>query len=376
MNNFTATVLDSPTVSTSRETLRFLIDHAASPDMTRFYLYIALGFLATLVVQRLAVRLVRLFLRKSPQEVVNRVAGALRMPLGLLTFSYFFVLGFDAIRAMPPELWMHVHYDLYPVLNGLLILLCSFRLVDIIAQVLRKRWESEATTLDERWADLIGLVGKLIVSLGAGIFIIQKIDPSFNIIPLLTGVSFVGAAVALASQSTIANAIGSLEIMVDRLFKEGDRISFGEYDGFVIRMGLRSITLAALTGEKINLPNKDLVDKQIRNYTRGKFNRTTISVGVLYDNSRAQLERALALLNTVVRANPRIDSCETSLRRFADSSIELQAIFWADYKTSLEYNRLMSDLQLALKEAFDQAGIAFAFPTQTVYLKKEMEGQP
>jgi MscS family membrane protein len=371
MNIFSATVLDSPTVSTSRETINYLMDHAGSSDMIRFYIYLAAGFLATLVVQRMAAQVVRRVLRTSSPDVVERVSGALRMPLGLLTFSYFFILAFDAIGSMPHELWMHVHSDLYPVLNGLLVLVCSFRLVDIIAQVLRKRWQGETTNLDERWADLIGLVGKLIVSLGAGIFIIQKIDPTFNIVPLLTGVSFVGAAIALASQNTIANAIGSMEIMVDRLFKEGDRISFGEYDGFVVRMGLRSITLAALTGEKINLPNKDLVDKQIRNYTRGRFNRTALTIGVLYDNSRAQLERALALMESVIRANPRVDQCETSLHRFADSSVELQAIFWADYKTSPEYNRLLSDIQLSLKEAFDQAGIAFAFPTRTIYLKRE-----
>jgi len=76
-------------------------------------------------------------------------------------------------------------------------------------------------------------------------------------------------------------------------------------------------------------------------------------------------------METIVRANPRVDQCETSLRKFADSSVELQAIFWADYKTSLEYNRLLSDIQITLKEAFDAAGIAFAFPTQTVYLKRE-----
>lgn len=371
MNNFSSTVLNSPTITTGRDAFDFLVDHANSQDMTRFYIYIATGLLATLLVRYLAVRLVRLLLRKSPQDVVERVAVALRVPLGLLTFSYFFILGFDAITSMPHELWMHVHSDLYPILNGLLILICSFRLVDIIAQVLRKRWESEATNLDERWADLIGLTGKVIVSFGAGMFIVQKIDPTFNIVPLLTGVSFIGAAVALASQSTLANAIGSLEIMVDRLFKEGDRISFGEYDGFVTRMGLRSITLTALTGEKINLPNKDLVDKQIRNYTRGKFNRTTIVIGALYDNSRADLERALALMHSVIRANPHVNGCETNLLRFADSSVDLQAIFWADYKTASDYNRLMSDLQLALKEAFDQAGIAFAFPTRTVYLKRE-----
>jgi MscS family membrane protein len=371
MNIFAVAVLDSPTVATSREAFQFLVDNAGKSDMTRFYLYIAIGLVATFLVQWMAVLLVRRLLRNSPRDVIQRVAGALRMPLGLLTFSYFFILAFDAITAMPHELWQHVHSDLYPILNGLLILICSFRLVDIIAQVLRKRWEGESTNLDERWADLIGLTGKTIVSVGAGLFIIQKIDPSFNILPLLTGVSFVGAAVALASQSTIANAIGSMEIMIDRLFKEGDRISFGEYDGFVVRMGLRSITLAALTGEKINLPNKDLVDKQIRNFTRGKFNRTNITVGVLYDVNRAGLERALGLLETIIRANPHVDSCETSLHRFADSSVELQAIFWADYKTSQVYNRLMSDVQLALKEAFDKEGIAFAFPTQTVYLKKE-----
>ena len=72
-----------------------------------------------------------------------------------------------------------------------------------------------------------------------------------------------------------------------------------------------------------------------------------------------------------MKANSRVNSCETSLRAFADSSVELQAIFWADYKTSTEYNGLMGDIQLALKEAFDKAKIAFAFPTRTVYLKKE-----
>jgi len=370
MNNFADLIQQSPTLNTARHAIRFLAHHAGSEDLISFYIYISAGLLATLLVYRFSGRIVRKILRKSPPDLTDRIADALRTPACLLTFSYFFIIAFDAITKMPPVLWMHMHSDIYPILNGLLVLICSFRIVDIIAQILRKRWESETTNLDERWADLIGRIGKLIVAIGAGIFIIQKIDPSFNIVPLLTGISFVGAAVALASQSTIANAIGSMEIMIDRLFKEGDRISFGEYDGFVIRMGLRSVTLAALTGEKINLPNKDFVDKQIRNYTRGKLHRTSIVVGVLYEKTRADLEKTLALLESVVSASARVNGCETSLLRFADSSVQLQAIFWADYKTSSEYNKLMSDIQLAIKESFDQAKIEFAFPTQTVYLKK------
>lgn len=368
---FADTIPDSPALNTAHHAARFLIHHADSSDMTRFYIYIAIGLLATLLVQRMAFYVVRLMLRKSPPEIAGRIADALRMPAGLLTFSYFFMLGFDSISAMPPELWMHVHSNLYPILNGLLVLVCSFRLVDIIAQILRKRWEGESTHLDERWADLIGRLGKVIISVGAALFIVQKIDPDFNIVPLLTGVSFVGAAVALASQNTIANAIGSMEIMIDRLFKEGDRISFGEFDGFVVRMGLRSITLAALTGERINLPNKDLVDKQIRNYTKNKLNRTTITIGVLYSNSRADLEKAVALMQAAITAHPHVTGGETNVYRFSDSSIDLQSIFWADYRIFTEYNKLINDLLLAIKESFDQAGIDFAFPTRTVYLKKD-----
>ena len=371
MNNFFSTVLNSPTVSTSRAIILYLIENAASSDMSRFYLYVAMGLLGALLVQRLALHVVRRLLRKSEPDVVERVAGALRMPLGLLTFSYFFLIGFDAIKSMPHELWMHVHSDLYPILNGLLILICSFRLVDIISQILRKRWQSEAVQLDERWADLLGIVGKGIVSLGAGLFIIQKIDPTFNIVPLLTGISFVGAAVALASQNTIANAIGSMEIMVDRLFKEGDRISFGAYDGFVVRMGLRSITLASLTGEKINLPNKDLVDKQIRNFTRGKFVIASFAVSIPYDNTRAKIERATALMEKVIGTHPKVEKCEASLRRLGENAIELQAWYLADFKTGSEYTKILSDIQLAIKEAFDEAGIAFAFPSQTFLLKQE-----
>jgi small-conductance mechanosensitive channel len=371
MTFFADSPLNSPTIKTTRATVHYMANHATGPEFLRFYIYLALGILATLLVLRLTSWVVRKSLRQSPPEVVDKVTSAVRIPLSLLVFSYFLLVGFDAITDMPHELWMHVHENLYPIFTGLLVLVCAFRLVDLIAHLLRQRWQSETVQLDERWADLIGLVGKAIVSIGAGIFIIEKIDPSFNIIPILTGLSFIGAAVALASQNTIANAIGSLEIMADRLFKEGDRISFGEYDGFVTRMGLRSITLTALTGEKINLPNKDLVDKQIRNYTRGKFVSSSLVVGILYSHSRAEIEKALELMQAVARSHARVESCGANLRRFADSAVELQLWFLADFKNGGEYGQIMSEIHLALKEAFDQAGIVFAFPTQTVHLKRE-----
>ena len=62
---------------------------------------------------------------------------------------------------------------------------------------------------------------------------------------------------------------------------------------------------------------------------------------------------------------------EVSLLALCDGVRALPLASAQDYKTSTEYNGLMNDIQLALKESFDQAKIDFAFPTRTVYLKKE-----
>jgi hypothetical protein len=77
-------------------------------------------------------------------------------------------------------------------------------------------------------------------------------------------------------------------------------------------------------------------------------------------------------METAVCAHPRVDKCEATVRRFGDSSMELQAIFWADYKTAEEFNRLVSDLHLALKEGLDRADIGFVYPATIARVKSEL----
>lgn len=328
-----------------------------------------MGVIAMWGVNYTACRFIRRWLANLNPEYTERLIKALTGPLKLLVLSYFLLWSFDQIRAMPSTLWQRVHHDLFPVLTGLTVLVFAFRVVDIIAYVLRVRWSTESTNLDERWADLFGKVGKSIVVVIGGLIILQ--DLGWNVIPFLTGASFLGAAVALASQSTIANAIGSLEIMADRLFKEGDRISFGEYDGFVSKMGLRSISLVSMTGEKINLPNKDLVDKQIRNYSRGKWVRNIARVGIAYDHGRGDIEKAMRILNEILEAHPKIDKHNVYFKEFGDSTLNLEAVYWADYKTAPEYNEIVTALNMEIKERFDAEKLVFAFPTRTIYVKKD-----
>lgn len=349
-----------------RDSLSYMLTQGTEHEWANALKYFAAGLLVAAASGWVIRVCFRHLLRAFGEDVTKKLTRAFIGPVALFWVAYFSLIGFDCFKGMPGAIWMHVHSNVYPMINALIVFILAYRSVDIVSKVLHLRWVSHSK-LDERWADIMGAVGKTIV-IAAGILMALG-SMGVNILPLLTGAGFFGAALALASQNTIANAIGSLEIMIDRLFKEGDRISFGDYDGFVTRMGLRSVELTALTGEKINLPNKDLVDKQIRNYSRDKLVRTTITVSVPYNSSRADVQRALATLDAAVSASPRARNVQTAFSRFTDSALELQAIFWADYKTYTQYNELISELHLNVKEAFDKEKLEFAFPTTTVYLQ-------
>ncbi len=316
-------------------------------------------------------QLARLYLRRAGErwqdpQLAERILQALRGPLSLLVFLYFALWAFDQFKAMPGTLWTRVHKDFYPTINGIVLLMLGFRLVDIVTHLLRRRWAAEPGALDEYWASILGWIGKGALLGVGGMMLLQQLG--INILPLLTGAGFLGAAIALASQKTIANAIGSLEILLDRLFRIGDRIAFDQYDGFVSHMGLRSIRLAALTGEVITIPNQEVAGRQIRNFSREytdkdghrhKAVRTTLTAASSYHTPRAKLDASLATLRKIVTADSRVREVETGVQRFGVATIELEVVFWADYHTSTEYRKLVTDLHLAVKEAFDTAGLEF-----------------
>jgi MscS family membrane protein len=347
----------------------YLSQRALLQEWLKFSGILVLGLIITWILKQRVVALIqKRFLAKNP-ALSQKLEAIVSGPLQFIVFAYFLLLGFDQFKGMPPALWQRVH-DLYPIINIIALFLFAFRGVDLLAEVLRQRWANENTALDESWARLLGILGRIIVGLIGLLILLGKLGIDY--LPLLTGAGFLGAAFALASQSTIANAIGSFEIMMDRLFKEGDHVSFGEYNGFVAKMGLRSIQLISLTGEKITLPNKDLVDKQIRNFTRKGWNCLIFTVGLTYTTPRSGIEEAMRLLRSIGDDHPRVKEPQIFLRNLSAYSVDLQFQCWTDYKNASEFNTILSDLNLAIKERFDQAGLQFAFPTQTLHVIPEV----
>ncbi len=356
-------------LNTAKEMILHLLDSAETQELFFAGLFFTLALVVPWIAQRVVGGVFRKVFRKLDRDLVESAIQAIKGPLAIYIFVTFTVLSLGQFEHIPKGLHQFAGYA-ETVLNGVAVLVFCFRVVDIIAILFKRRMMKGAKTeLDERWVKIVGWVGKGIVLFVGVISIMQGLGKS--VIPYITGAGVFGAAFALASQSTLGNIIGSFEIMMDRLFAEGDRISFGDYDGFVTKMGLRSVEITALTGERINLPNKDLVDKQIRNYSKGKLVFGKVGVGLEYRHTKEEIGRAIVLLEKIALAHEKISSASAVFKNFAASSLDIELYFWADYKTGAEYVSIISDLNMEIKAQFDREKFGFAFPSSSVYLKKE-----
>ncbi len=343
-------------------------NHFSLGEVVIFFLCLVTGVVASVILKKVLGNRLRAWLAKKDAVLGDRIVEALTAPLWIFVCSFFFVLGLDQLSGLPASAQKRLD-DLAPMVYLIAAFVFAFRCMDILSEVLRRRWSGDEKSLDEQWAKLIGSLGKFLVAVLGVLMVLQQ--NRVNIIPLLTGASFLGAGFALASKSTIENIIGSFEIMVDRLFKDGDRISFQSYDGFVTRVGLRSVQITSMTGERITLPNKAFVDQQIHNCSRKGRVLTTFTLGLVYRHSRADLERAMALLKEIVDAHPKAERGEVYFTTFNASSLDLSVRFWGNYTNGIECAQILSELNLAIKERFDAEKLEMAYPTSTVYMKSE-----
>lgn len=196
-----------------------------------------------------------------------------------------------------------------------------------------------------------------------------------NITGLIASLSIGGLALGLAAQDTLANLFGAVSVFADKPFRIGDRIQLDQVDGTVETIGIRSTRVRNLNGHLITVPNKTMGNATITNITRRPNIKTEMNIGVTYDTSPAKLRRAIEILETTYKEHPMTFELIVSFNQFAASSLNILVVHWWNSTDHKAYLAGMQEMNLKVKEQFDAEGIAFAFPSQTVYLKQDSPWQ-
>lgn len=197
-----------------------------------------------------------------------------------------------------------------------------------------------------------------------------------NITSAVAGLGLGGLAVALAAKDTLANMLGGVIIFMDRPFRLGSVIEYnGEY-GIVEGIGMRSLRMRTLGGFLVTIPNSKFVESGVKNLSDGDYRRVKLVLGVVYDTSADDLEKAKQIVAKVLsEADGVLPDRDTVIYfdNFGASSLDLKIYYW----TVFEWNahvRTKDRINIQIKRRFDEEGIGFAFPTMTLDIPKTMQG--
>lgn len=188
---------------------------------------------------------------------------------------------------------------------------------------------------------------------------------------VVAGLGIGSLAIALAAQDTLKHFIGSFVIAGDKPAEIGERVVVDGHDGTVEKIGLRSTAIRTLDGHLVTIPNGELANRTIQNIGKRPFIRRVANITITYDTPPEKISRALEILKDILKdhegMNPELPPRVYFDKLNADS-LNILMIYWyhpADYWLFMEFTEKVN---FAIMSRFNDEGIDFAFPTQTVYV--------
>ncbi len=188
---------------------------------------------------------------------------------------------------------------------------------------------------------------------------------------LIAGLGIGGIAIALAVQNILGDLFCYAAIILDRPFEIGDFLVVGDQRGTVEKIGIRTTRVRSLDGEQLVFSNNDLVSSRVRNFKRMQERRILFQIGVTYETGPEKLRRIPGFIRDIIEEIPETRFDRAHFAGFGDFSLNFEIVYFV---LNSDYNRFMDIQQainLALCERFDDEGIEFAYPTQTMYLRGE-----
>jgi small conductance mechanosensitive channel len=232
---------------------------------------------------------------------------------------------------------------------------------NLLHRLLRRVSHSEQVNRVLGQAVFLALVATgLFIALG--ILGLQK-----TVASLLAGAGIIGLALGFAFQDIAANFMAGIYLSIEHPFRAGHLIASKDIQGIVKRVHLRWTEIRTPQGQIILVPNKQVFENPITNFSATGQRRVDLKAGVSYGDDLEEVRRvAVQALEQVASRKPDTE-VELFFEELSESSINLEARFWIDFTSKQsDYLRAKSEAIERLKKAFDQNGITMPFPTRTL----------
>lgn len=296
---------------------------------------------------------------------------ALSLPLLLLgVVIALFLLMLPVLQTLPRLYKFDAR--LFFTLVTLIITWAGMRLISVLSMRMSQYAASADNNLDQLMVEITRKVLKITLIIVSILFIGQSIF-NLNITTLLAGAGVVGLAIAFASRETLANFFGTLVIILDRPFRCGDRIQVNGVDGLVKAVGMRSTRILTADESVYTIPNSRIAECDIENISNHGVIRFAFTIGLVYETPGGDIEKAMKILHEIADdfhgKDPQSRQPRVFFETLGSSALNLKVIMWLKTTTYETEEKWRTEINLAVINRFNEAGLNMAYNTVTSYLR-------
>lgn len=316
---------------------------------------------------RFLVNRVKKWTAATKNQIDDTVIEAIEAPIRFLpiVLGVFFASSYLNLNDQTENFFSNLNRSLI----AFAIFWALFRASDPVGQMLQSADRYLTTSMIQWVSKAIKFAFALLG--GAAILEIWGIEVG----PLIAGLGLFGVAVALGAQDLFKNLIAGLFVIGERRFNPGDWILVpGVVEGTVEHIGFRTTMVRRFDKAPVYVPNTELADSAVTNFSRMTFRRIKWVIGLKYSSTSDQLvvvrsgiEKYLA--ENADFARPEDTSTFVRIDRFSDSSIDILLYCFTNTTDWLEWLRIKEQLLIEIKRIVEVAGTDFAFPSQSLYME-------
>lgn len=195
----------------------------------------------------------------------------------------------------------------------------------------------------------------------------------FDIVSLVAGLGIAGLAVGFAAQSTLANFIAGITILLEQSFQVGDWISIGDKEGRVVLISLRTTHILTRDNITVIVPNSNVASSEVINLTSKNFIRFDIRVRIAFE---ADIDAARAVILKVLEDTEAVLSrpeASATIVEIGEYGVFFIVRFWVTPAAVARMPKLKEGLIENIKKGLDAAGISTPYPHMRLLMPKDVD---
>jgi small conductance mechanosensitive channel len=219
--------------------------------------------------------------------------------------------------------------------------------------------------LETMLASFFRRVVKVVLIVVVGIAVLDMVG--IPVTSLLAVLAAAGLAVGLALRDSLSNIAGAVMLITLRPFHVGDFVDAGGISGTVERVDIFHTTLRTPDNRVISVPNRNVANANIINFTARDQRRIDLTVGISYDDD---IPTAKRIIREVLEADARVlkePEPVILVDALGDSSVNLVVRPWV---ATADFWPARSDLIEAIKTRLEAGGCSIPFPQRDVHLHR------